>query len=466
MRRTKISSIISPVTSSIILLAAGCIGGEDDLDPDPDLDDIEAASPGNWQLPPDIHALGQMQFVAYDGAPPWDNGAHCNLRQLPGTTRVGNYLLHYFPQITHYDPPVCRQNTADPSKTSVHGIGRALDLYIPEVGGQADNGKGDPVGNWLVANAEWIGIQYIIWDRTDWQANAPGDKASPYGGPVPHTNHLHVELSVEASSESTGWFQDRGYDRPPGGRPSSADWYALSGDWNGDGKESPGHYNIRTHQWILSNHNSGGGVDATFLWGSDGYLPVVGDWDGNGTDTPGLYSPSAHVWKLSNHNAGGGVDVQFAWGGDGSAPLAGDWNGDGVDTPGLYYASAKIWVLSNHNSAGGVDAQFAWGPGGWIPVVGDWNGDGVDSPGLYEPGSHGWVLSNHNTGGGVDAQFLWGGDGGLPVMGDWNGDGKSTPGLFYETSRRFILSNVNSGGGVAADFGWGPVGDYTVVGAR
>ena len=60
-----------------------------------------------------------------------------------------------------------------------------MDVFIPVTGGQADNGKGDPVGNWLVANAERIGIQYIIWDHSDWQASLSGEKLSGYGGPIP-----------------------------------------------------------------------------------------------------------------------------------------------------------------------------------------------------------------------------------------------------------------------------------------
>jgi cell wall-associated NlpC family hydrolase len=250
----------------------------------------------------------------------------------------------------------------------------------------------------------------------------------------------------------------------PGG--SAPEWYVLSGDWDGNGTKTPGLYNARTHQWLLSNHNSGGGVDYNFGWGGGTQIPVVGDWNGDGTDTPGLYNPTTHVWTLSNHNSGGGVDAQFGWGGGDQVPLAGDWNGDGIDTPGLFNPASHVWTLSNFNAAHGVDAQFGWGGGDQIPLVGDWNGDGTDTPGLYNPATHVWTLSNHNSGGGVDAQFGWGGGTRLPVVGDWNGDGSDTPGLFLGSNREFTLSNVNSGGGVAADFGWGPVGDYTVAGAH
>jgi hypothetical protein len=242
-----------------------------------------------------------------------------------------------------------------------------------------------------------------------------------------------------------------------------ADWYVLSGDWDGNGTRTPGFYNVRTHRWILSNHNSGGGVDADFGWGGGDQLPVVGDWDGNGTTTPGLYNPQTHVWTLSNFNAAHGVDAQFGWGGDGGLPIAGDWDGDGHASIGLFFPATRRWVLANHNSGGGVDADFGWGPPGLIPVVGDWNGDGTTTPGFYNPTTHAWTLSNFNAGHGVDYDFGWGGGDQLPVVGDWNGDGTTTPGLFRNDV--FTLSNHNSGGGVDAQFGWGPNAEFTVVGA-
>lgn len=51
-------------------------------------------------------------------------------------------------------------------KLSVHAIGRAIDLMVPMEAGDANNGLGDPVANWLVENAEFIGIQRVIWDIT------------------------------------------------------------------------------------------------------------------------------------------------------------------------------------------------------------------------------------------------------------------------------------------------------------
>ncbi len=90
---------------------------------------------------------------------------------------------------------------------SVHSIGRAIDLMIPTIGGDADNTAGDAVANWLVENAQRIGVQLVIWDRSSWNASrAPGAKLNPYTGPIPHVDHIHMELSLDAANRRTPFF--------------------------------------------------------------------------------------------------------------------------------------------------------------------------------------------------------------------------------------------------------------------
>jgi len=80
--------------------------------------------------------------------------------------------------------------------------------------GSADNQAGDPIANWLITHSEEIGIQYIIWDRTQWTAErAVGTKGRRYGGAHPHNDHLHIELSSAAGNAQTDWFS--GSQEPP-----------------------------------------------------------------------------------------------------------------------------------------------------------------------------------------------------------------------------------------------------------
>jgi hypothetical protein len=183
-----------------LALAAACSApGEDSGSSESAL-----AESGRWSLPADVKAAGKTVRVAYDDAPKWTGSAACGGKLLPGGHKLGEYLLGHFAVVTSVGGYACRRNTADSSRMSVHGTGRALDVFIPQVTGGADNGQGDKVANWLVTHAQQIGVQLVIWDRSIWRANGTNDAA--YGGPNPHTDHIHVELSKEAAALTTPWF--------------------------------------------------------------------------------------------------------------------------------------------------------------------------------------------------------------------------------------------------------------------
>src|SRR5262249_5981375 len=83
------------------------------------------------------------------------------------------------------------------------------------VGGDANNAVGDRVANFLVENAEKIGVQFIIWDRNSWSPSRAQPKLRAYTGPVPHIDHVHVELSPAGAQRMTEWFSDTGNAPPP-----------------------------------------------------------------------------------------------------------------------------------------------------------------------------------------------------------------------------------------------------------
>jgi hypothetical protein len=212
-----------------VSLLGGCVVGENaveregdvevphDDDPDPSDEStgvIEFNSRG-WVIPANVAAIGDQQYVAYTGAGSWSGGANCGGGLLAGTRELGDYLKVTFSGITSYGGYACRPNTANTSQLSVHGTGRAIDVMIPTVGGDANNAAGDRVANFLVENAEKIGIQFIIWDRNSWGASRGQPKLRSYTGPVPHIDHLHVELSPEGARRMTEWFADTGNTPPP-----------------------------------------------------------------------------------------------------------------------------------------------------------------------------------------------------------------------------------------------------------
>ncbi|MBW2528291.1 MAG: hypothetical protein JRI23_29210 [Deltaproteobacteria bacterium] len=169
------------------------------------------AHPGPWVIPDDVLTIGDTQYVEYTGAGPWVGPSGCSGGLTPGAAILREYLYAHFPQTPHIGGYACRpinnENSAD--QMSVHGTGRALDVMIPLDGDDADNDLGDPVANFLVVNAEAIGIQYIIWDRWSWRADRePGSKGRAYTGTIPHLDHPHVEISVAASEHTEMWFAD------------------------------------------------------------------------------------------------------------------------------------------------------------------------------------------------------------------------------------------------------------------
>ncbi len=160
---------------------------------------------GRWVLPREVREAAEKVKLPYDDAPAWSS-KNCGGRLLEGSTKLGEFLLDEFEAVTSVGGYACRANTANRKKMSVHGTGRALDVFIPKVGGAADNTRGDAVANWLVENAEQIGVQLVIWDRTVWMANGKSDKA--YSGPHPHDDHIHVEITKDAAALKTAWFVD------------------------------------------------------------------------------------------------------------------------------------------------------------------------------------------------------------------------------------------------------------------
>jgi MYXO-CTERM domain-containing protein len=205
-------SLVVPVVVLAGLSLAGC--GVDD-DDHHDFAEVTAGdgskrlaltSPGSWDPAADVVAAGDQQTVQYDGAPAYDGGSNCSGNATPGARTLRDVLVAAFPQIDSIGIYNCRV-IAGTNSMSIHGVGRALDVMISPIGGDADNGAGDPIAAFLMTHAEEIGLQGIIFDHTIWTTSrAAGSRVRAYTGSNPHVDHLHIEINEEASFENLPWY--------------------------------------------------------------------------------------------------------------------------------------------------------------------------------------------------------------------------------------------------------------------
>ena len=173
--------------------------------------------PGPWNPPEGVRRAAAAQYVDVVDPPnvyplgscpdgnPFSTCTHpaCT-RAHPGTAELDAYIRTRWPYVLPYGTYNCRRNSNNLSELSVHAIGRAIDAGITRISGDADNTAGDAVANWLIANAEYIGIQRVGWDGMWWN----GERGFiPMRGD-PHTNHLHIELSIDGAFRRTPFFTD------------------------------------------------------------------------------------------------------------------------------------------------------------------------------------------------------------------------------------------------------------------
>lgn len=234
----------------------------------------------------------------------------------------------------------------------------------------------------------------------------------------------------------------------------------ISGDWDGDGKDTIGVYNPATSTFYLCNDNSYGRPHVQFAFGEPrkGWIPIAGDWDGDGVDTVGLYESDTGTYHLKNSNSVGVSDMSFVYGHADVRwlPVAADWNRDGRDTVGAYDQVDRIFYLSNSTPPTGYDKYFGYGEqdNNWYPLGGDWNGDRLDTIGTYVPDQSKFLLKNVNTFGNEDILLLYGDPvrKWYPLSGDWDGDGIDSVGVYiyqaehYPNAHYFQLKDNNESG--------------------
>lgn len=124
-------------------------------------------------------------------------GTDCLGHAQPGLVALRDALLpKFFPC---YDLGIynCR-TTRGGDNLSLHGEGRAWDAGFPGT----CHTEGTRLAEFLVANADALGVQRVIWCGKEW--GGPGEWFwEPYYGQSQHTDHVHVELNWDAATNLT-----------------------------------------------------------------------------------------------------------------------------------------------------------------------------------------------------------------------------------------------------------------------
>ena len=229
----------------------------------------------------------------------------------------------------------------------------------------------------------------------------------------------------------------------------------LVGDWDGDGWDEPGLYDVRAGRVLLATAQVPGQELHAAAFGEPWRLAVAGDWDGRGHDGVCLLNPwtlELRLWAdaaaatplRAYRLAGIRPAAEATWAELHWQALAGDWDGDGRDELGLYDpADSSLWLWPGHG-ADATPRRWATDQPGRQAVAGDWDGDGRDGIGLYDPQA--MTLDFLDP---VDPTRSWR----RIVMGDASADWQPIAGHWWSAA----------GAGVTAGYSW-PTADARTLG--
>lgn len=137
---------------------------------------------GSKLVGPRWQAVGPSGLVAVSGS-----GARVqyNAEGLqPRVKWLADLVNANFPGVTAIGGYNDRDVRGRPGTKSMHAFGRAIDVFV------AFQQHGDAIVSFVVANAEYLGVGRVIWQRLSWTSR---DGWIEYHGSSPHTNHVHIE---------------------------------------------------------------------------------------------------------------------------------------------------------------------------------------------------------------------------------------------------------------------------------
>jgi hypothetical protein len=160
---------------------------------------VEQHGTGEGGIGCSVMAFGSAEPARRNPDGSWPQES-CSIRPDPttGTGCMTPRLLHLVQQASaaSFPKPGCYRI----DDHGEHPLGRACDWMMTS-GGEASGAqkaRGDAMAAWAVANADRLGIMYVIWFRMIWTPAAGWHGYdNPWGGDDPsgwHTNHVHISV--------------------------------------------------------------------------------------------------------------------------------------------------------------------------------------------------------------------------------------------------------------------------------
>ncbi len=373
---------------------------------------------------------------------------------------------------------------------SEHKDGRALDWML-DVNDPADRNLANSFLSWLLGpdaqgeaagNARRLGVMYVIWNKSSWNAYDRTPAWVPYTGANPHTDHIHISLSWDGALKRTSFWTgtattryDYGpcqvfigepvepgphYDRcpTPRYRPGTAFPKRWDADATADVIAKPADGRL-----LLYPGTGTGGLRAGYAigrgWQSMSAVTAVGDLDRDGRRDLLARRTDGYLVLYRGNGAGsflGAVVLGRGWSGMDTILGASDMDQDGVVDVLARRSSDGALLLYRGSGAGSLLAGTVVADTAQhdlVRAVGDWDGDGLPD-----------VVTRVRATGELQ---LWAGDGrgglGRPEVigtgwgsvtavvgtGDFTGDGRSDI-LATSASGRLTLYPGDGAGGFGA----------------
>lgn len=174
-----------------------------------------------WSPPADVRAAIAAVRVREAQGSLLSDGRGVQLSVPPAVAEFARQLRARFPAITSVGTRAGSNHhtlSTTTGRRDVHEEGRAADAMVPSLA------AGEPIANYVSKNAQALGVQGLIWRRAAWWADGRGLRA--YGGPSPHTDHVHVEIGPDAAQWSPAQMA-AAFQRADASAGTSPLWYVA-----------------------------------------------------------------------------------------------------------------------------------------------------------------------------------------------------------------------------------------------